>query len=277
LAAGGIYAAFAEEQQMASELGGSRLHDEDMLDLDLAEGSPFAGLRFDAAPIRVASIRRDELVEVAVVVDPALTSGPQSDEWGIVVEGCRASGVVVVLEDLSGVLDDGAAGERIVGACERWRADALVAEINRGESRMRSVANAAWQTRRADAAEARRPAPRGLPPFVPVRTSKTKLETAGPAITLLRCGQVQHLPHLDELEAQALAWDPSAPPRPRQDDRINAWWIGVHYLARLGEEAKPDPAVAARAAFAGFAEQAVRAPTLGAPARGDRDRGARLV
>jgi phage terminase large subunit-like protein len=244
-------------EQMARELGGDRFFDEEMEDLDLAEGSPFAGFDFDAPPIRLASCARGELVEVGVFVDPALTSGPQSDEWGIVVLGRRRDGHVVVLEDVSDVLDDDHAGERIVLACERWAADVWLAETNRGKSRAITVANAAWQKRRGDALEASRTTPRALPPFVPVNTREDLGSLAGNVSTLYRCGQLHHLAGLGKLEAQQLAWEPAAPPKPRVDDRIKGLQLGVYHLKglTLADAGAPERlAQETRAAFVGLTE-----------------------
>jgi hypothetical protein len=52
-------------------------------------------------PYRVAKVKREQLVRIVVAVDPAVTSGEDSDETGIIVAGVDRDGQAYVLDDLT--------------------------------------------------------------------------------------------------------------------------------------------------------------------------------
>lgn len=85
-----------------------------------------------------------ELVRVVVAVDPAVTSGPSSDETGIIVIGKGADGHGYVLADYSGRLPAATWGARVLNAYDEYEADLIVGEVNNGgdlvETNLRAVA-----------------------------------------------------------------------------------------------------------------------------------------
>lgn len=197
--------------------------------------NPFRALAFDAAPIRVHEA--GELVEIALVLDPADGNTSSHDEWGIGCAGRREDRHVVGLEDASARLEENDAGETALDLLDRWAdlyPDAslvIVAETNRGEKRIRSTINAAhW--RRVAEGRSRRP----LPEIVGAAAKDSKGIRAHPLRGLYLGGLLHHLPGMATCEAQQRTWNPSAPRRPASDDRIDWWTHAVHYLRGLGDE-----------------------------------------
>lgn len=207
-----------------------------------SRSSPFRGIDFTIAPIRIQAQALEEIEEIAIGVDPSDGAGPNHDEWGIVDVARRIDRHLVTLEDGSDVLTDDEAGERVIEHVERWRRACprarlvIVVETNRGEARIRSVLDAAYYKRRSEALERGEPPPPPLPEVIGVKAKEGKLLRAGEVRPLLTSGFLHHLPGLTILEAQALSLRPDAPKRPRQDDHVDAEVHAVHYLAGLGVE-----------------------------------------
>ena len=80
-------------------------------------------LRVSAAP---------SLQRIVVAVDPAVTSGDNSDLTGIVVAGLGSDGHGYVLEDLTCKMTPDGWARRAVGAFHSWKADRMIAEVNQG-------------------------------------------------------------------------------------------------------------------------------------------------
>jgi phage terminase large subunit-like protein len=216
-------------ERMRRELGGDDFYQQELEDEDTSAASPFGGIDFDAAPVRVLELLRSDFEEIAIGVDMAGGKGGGHDEWGIVAGGRRGDGHVVGLEDASGSFDDAEAGEAVLALAERWGATRVVVETNRGPGAI-TVINAAWQRRRAEGRTGRL---HGLPELIGVVARDQKRLRAGELRPLYLGGTLHHGPGLAWLERQAREWDPDAPRRPRVDDRIDAWVHLVHYLARL--------------------------------------------
>src|SRR5450631_2272673 len=79
-------------------------------------------------PHRVAKVDREQLARIVVAVDPAVTSGENSDDTGIVVCAIDRDGKGYVLDDLTCHLPPDAWARRVVHALEKWKADRVVAE-----------------------------------------------------------------------------------------------------------------------------------------------------
>jgi phage terminase large subunit-like protein len=73
-----------------------------------------------------------EMVRVVVALDPAVTSGEDSDETGIVVCGMAVNGDGFVLDDQSGRYQPNAWAQKALALYHQWRADRIVAEVNNG-------------------------------------------------------------------------------------------------------------------------------------------------
>jgi phage terminase large subunit-like protein len=223
--------AAGHHQQMQDELGGSDFWRQEGDDEDISVSSPFAGLDFDAPPIRILEAPRSDFAEIVVIIDPADGKGGDHDEWGIGAAGRRHDRHVVALEDASGSYDDDEAADKALELCERWGAVKVVGEGNRGVARIQTVLRAAYYKRELERGGNRRP----LPELVPVTARDGKKLRAGPLRALYLQGMLHHVAGLPVLERQQREWDPDGPKRPRQDDRIDWLVHAVHHLADLSD------------------------------------------
>ena len=107
--------------------------------LDDNPGALFRRVDIDRARVREAPM----LLRVVVVIDPAVSSDPDSDETGIVVAGLGSDLHAYVLDDVSGRYTPSAWARRAIGAFADHQADRIVAEVNQGgalvEANLRTV------------------------------------------------------------------------------------------------------------------------------------------
>jgi phage terminase large subunit-like protein len=82
--------------------------------------------------VRSTDNLRSGLQRIVVAIDPAVTSGEESDETGIVVAGRDSRGHAYVLDDLSGRYAPLEWARRAIDAYRRYAADRIVAEVNNG-------------------------------------------------------------------------------------------------------------------------------------------------
>ena len=207
-----------------------------------SRSNPFHGIDFAAPPVRIFD--PGELEEIVVALDPSEGSSMRHDEYGIGAAARRTDRHVVGLEDASGRMEPNEAGEVALELLDRWATHypaarlSILAEINRGEGRVRDTINAAhW--RRVHEGRSRRPPPE----VIGVRAKDGKLLRAGDLRGLyLGAGGalLHHLPGMAPCEAQQRGYNPLAPKGPAQDDRIDWWTHAVHHLAGLAEGLPPD-------------------------------------
>ena len=72
------------------------------------------------------------MTRVVVAIDPAVTSGEEADETGIVVAGKDQNGHGYVLADISGRYPPTEWARLAIAAYRTHRADRIVAEVNNG-------------------------------------------------------------------------------------------------------------------------------------------------
>lgn len=135
-----------------------------------------------------------DLARIVVAIDPAVTSGSDSDETGIVVAGADAAGRLHVLEDLSGRLSPDLWARRAVDAYRRHRADAVVCEVNQGGDLVAATL-------------------RTVDPSLPVRAvraTRGKRLRAEPVAALYEQGKVRHAAALPALEDQMAGYTGAA-------------------------------------------------------------------
>ena len=149
-----------------------------------------------------------DLARVVVAVDPAVTSGADSDETGIVVAGVDAGGDAGarfrVLEDLSGRLSPDLWARRVVDAFRRHRADAVVCEVNQGGDLVAATL-------------------RTVDPSLPVRAvraTRGKRLRAEPVAALYEQGRVRHHGGFPALEDQMAGF--TGAPGDASPDRLDA-------------------------------------------------------
>jgi phage terminase large subunit-like protein len=160
-----------------------------------------------------------DLTRVVVAIDPAVTSGEEADETGIVVAGLGVDRRGYVLADRSCRLSPDGWARRAVAAFDDCRADLIVAEVNNGgdlvEQTIRTV-------RRSIS-------------YRKVHASRGKAIRAQPVAALYEQGKVSHVEAFPELEEQLTSWTPESGTSP---DRLDALvWALTELMVKGGREA----------------------------------------
>lgn len=154
-----------------------------------------------------------ELQQIIVAIDPAVTTGEDSDETGIVVVGKDFNNEYYVLEDLSGRHTADTWCRIAVRAFYDWEADRIVAEVNNGgdlvERLLRNVDNNI--------------------PYRSVRATRGKLVRAEPIAALYEQERVHHVGVFPDLESQMCTYTGQIKPSP---DRLDALVWGITELNR---------------------------------------------
>lgn len=163
-----------------------------------------------------------ELARVVVAIDPAVTSGADADETGIVVVGreqpnAKGEAHGVVLEDLSCRDTPRNWMARAVDAYYRHHADCIVAEVNNGGDMVLEILASVDETVR----------------FKAVHASRGKIRRAEPAAALYEQGRMHHAGVFSLLEEQMLTYTPYAKGSP---DRMDALVWGIHELFLAAQE-----------------------------------------
>ena len=131
-----------------------------------------------------------QLRRVVVAIDPAVSTGRDSDETGIIVAGIGEDGLGYVLEDGSEQLRPEAWAGRAVALYRRHQADRVVGESNNGgdlvEATLRAVDRAVS--------------------YKSVRASRGKAVRAEPVAALYEQGRVKHRGAFPALEDQMCAF-----------------------------------------------------------------------
>lgn len=160
-----------------------------------------------------------DLRRVVVAIDPATTSGEDSDETGIVVVGLGVDGRGYVLDDVSCRLSPDGWAKRAVAAFEKHKADRVVYEANQGGDMvahtLRTVANRL--------------------PLRAVHASRGKRTRAEPVAALYEQGRVSHVAAFDDLEDQLVSWTPDSGESP---DRLDALVWGLTELLVAAEPSR---------------------------------------
>ncbi len=164
------------------------------------------------------------LRRIVVGVDPAMTSGEESDEWGIVcvAEGASLSGEewpphYYVLDDLSGRFTPNDAAKCAIHAYKAHQADRIVAEVNNGGDLVEAI------LRNVDHAFA----------YKAVHASRGKLIRAEPIAALYEQHRVHHVGTFGALEDQMCDYVPMVSKSP---DRMDALVWALTELTDDGEQ-----------------------------------------
>lgn len=162
-----------------------------------------------------------DLSRIVVAIDPAVTSGEDSDETGIIVAGRDHQGHGYVLADLSGRCAPHEWARAAVKAYREHKADRIVAEVNQGgdmvEATVRMVAPDV--------------------PYHAVRASRGKVVRAEPVAALYEQGRVHHVGSHPALEDQMCAFTSDLDRRIGQSpDRVDAlvWALTELIVAPMG-------------------------------------------
>jgi predicted phage terminase large subunit-like protein len=127
-----------------------------------------------------------DLVRIVVAIDPAMSSGEDADETGIIVAGKDVDGHGYVLADLSGRYPPTEWAKAAIAAYKEHRADRIVAEVNNGGEMVEATL-------------------RVLDPnvsYTAVRASRGKVTRAEPIAALYEQDRIHHLGAFAQLEDQ---------------------------------------------------------------------------
>lgn len=127
-----------------------------------------------------------DMRRIVIAIDPAVTSGAESDETGIIVAGLGEDNRYYVLEDESGRYKPDEWANLAVKLYREHSADRIVAEVNNGGDMVERI------LRIVDKSVSYRP----------VRASKGKITRAEPIASLYEQGKVSHIGSLATLEDQ---------------------------------------------------------------------------
>lgn len=188
---------------LTATLGGTTLGRQELFGdlLDDLDGALWNRAMLDACRVKNAP---DDLKRIVVAIDPAGTSGKNSDETGIIVAGVDRAGIGYVLADLSGKYSPDGWARKAVNAYHAWHADKIVVETNFGADMCVSTINSVDQH----------------VPVKKVTASRGKQIRAEPISALYEQRRIKHLASLDLLEDQMCGWDPAENgPSP---DRVDA-------------------------------------------------------
>lgn len=174
--------------------------------------------RFDGTP---------DLRRVVVAIDPAVTSGDDSDETGIIVAGHGVDGMFYVLADRTCRLSPDGWARRAIIALDDFSADRIVAEVNNGGD----LVEATIRTVRRDVA------------YTKVHASRGKRVRAEPIAALYEQGKVKHARGLNALEDQMTTFVPDG--GDGSPDRVDALVWAITELNQINRV--PDRAALRRA------------------------------
>jgi phage terminase large subunit-like protein len=170
--------------QIIRKYEGTRLGRQE-LDAELLDDTPGAlwvHAIIDAARLSTAPL----LQRIVVAIDPAVTSGEDADETGIIVAGRDANGHGYVLRDLSGTYSPTEWARIAVAAYKSHQADRIVVERNNGGAMVEATI-------------------RMVDPNVAISTvwaSRGKVTRAEPVSALYEQGRMHHIGSCPELEDQ---------------------------------------------------------------------------
>jgi phage terminase large subunit-like protein len=189
--------------QIVNRYQGTRLGRQE-LDAELLEDTPGAlWTRNLIEENRRAKSELPPLKRIVVAIDPAVSTGENSDETGLVVAALGVDGKGYLLEDASGKLAPIEWARRAVALYRSWGADRIVAEANQGglmvEQTVRTVdANASFRA---------------------VHASRGKITRAEPIAALAEQRRIHHVGVFPELEDQLCSFAGGSTNSP---DRLDA-------------------------------------------------------
>ena len=187
-----------------TRLGRQELYGELLLD---TPGALFTQTMIDDKRVQ----HYNDFTRVVVAVDPAVTSGENSDETGIIVVGLGADGRYYVMADKSCKDTPMGWSNRVNMAYEDYQADRVVVEKNQGGDFIETTL-------------------RQINPHMNVIgvTAKVgKRLRAEPIASLYEQGRVSHIGNLSALETQMIEWVPDSGESP---DRLDALVHGITSL-----------------------------------------------
>ncbi len=181
--------------------------------IDATEGALWKPSLIEKERIRFSEAK-EKLCSVLVAVDPAVTSGENSDETGIVVVGKDLDNRYYVLDDKSGKYTPDQWGKTAIDAFYQWDAEKIVAEVNNGGDLVERLIRTLDSGAR----------------YKSVHATRGKMVRAEPIAALYEQGKVSHCGVFAELETQMCTYTGQrSKPSP---DRLDALVWGLSELSK---------------------------------------------
>lgn len=197
-----------------TRLGRQEIYAEVLADIDgaILSREQLAAARVDAVPEQGRTI---------VGVDPAVTSGEDADQTGIVVACLDPNGELYAMADRSCKLGPAGWARRVVDTYHEFDADLIVAERNQGgqmvEHTIRSVETDV--------------------PIQLVNATKGKHVRAEPILSMFEQGRAHTLPGLDQLEEQLGRFTPQGYEGDESPDSADAFvWAATELTTDRGAQ-----------------------------------------
>ena len=172
-----------EEKYAGTRLGRQEMDAEILED---TEGALWTLAMIEQAKQLFANDTKEKINRIVVAIDPAITSGINSDETGIIVCGTTIDAQFAVMNDLTCKLSPHGWAARAVEAYHQHKADAIVAESNQGGDMVKATIMAVDNRVNVKL----------------VHATKSKKARAEPIAALYEQGKVIHFPGLERLEDQ---------------------------------------------------------------------------
>lgn len=169
--------------------------------LDSAEGALWNRNWIEDTRVRPNEV--PPLYRIVVAIDPAVTSGEESDETGIVTVGASSDGHFYVLSDDTLRATPNEWARTAVNAYRHWRADRIIAETNNGGDMVVEV------LKHVD----------GTVAVSKVHATRGKRMRAEPISALYEQYRVHHAGAFPQMEDQMVMWTPESNDSP---DRLDA-------------------------------------------------------
>lgn len=172
------------------------------------------------------------MVRMVVAVDPAVTANAEtSNETAIVVAGIDENDHGYVVEDLSGIYTPAEWAAKVIGAYDKWHADAVVAEVNNGgdlvESNVKSIAEIMFLKYERPTKEIN---------VKQVRATRGKYVRAEPISAIDEQGRIHHVGMFPVMEDQLTSWVPGEDSPDRLDARVWAFTDLMLGASSIGNE-----------------------------------------
>lgn len=178
------------------ELGGEILED--------SEGALWSRAVIDE--LRVLPVQVPQLTRVVVAIDPAVTSGEDADETGIIAAGLGVDGHGYVLEDSSGRYSPTDWAKQAISLYKARRGDRIIAEVNNGGEMVENTIRVVDTN----------------VPYKAVHASRGKAVRAEPVSALYEQKRVHHVGAFPVLEDQMCTFTSDFDRKDGSPDRMDA-------------------------------------------------------
>ena len=212
--------------QLQARYGGTKLGRQELYGevLDDVEGALWTRAMIEDS--RVDSLAAPIIYRMVVAVDPAVTSGEEADETGIITVGASPDGHYYVIADDSIRSTPVGWARRAIESCKQHGAERIVAETNNGGDLVLEV------LKQVDSHVL----------VKKVTASRGKQVRAEPISALYEQGRVHHIGEFPILEDQMVNWTPDSNFSPDRMDAL-VWAItelatGAHALRYLASISK---------------------------------------